>query len=207
MKLGYWKLKGRAFPTRCLLHHAGIEFEDVIYTSDNKADWFGKLKPELAKSAKPVSIPSIPYIIDNDTHIFQSMACLQYAARKAGYVATTEQGKQVEDILNGVFTEYFDGLGKARFGSNKEEDTKAWVEKTLNNLNGIADILKNSSGAYLTGEKISWIDFYLFQIVHFLEFVGGKVENEIICAHKAKICGNERLAAYLESVKDVPAMP
>ena len=206
MKVGYWKQKGRAFPIRCLLHHAGIEFEDVLYSSENKDTWFAELKPEMAKTASPMAIPSIPYLVDGEVTIFQSMAVLRYAGRKSGYVAQSEAGIIIEDSVEGVLTEVFEKMRKARFsGDERDVKQKEFLPVGYGMLQSINDLLEKSK--YLTGEKLAWIDFYLFQMVVFMEFIGGSCPHAKINALRADLEGNARLAAYLESVKDVACMP
>ena len=166
MKVGYWAIKGRAFPIRSILHYAGIEFEDVKYTPEAAADWFGRDKEGMKSAAtKPLALPSIPYIVDGDMHIFQSMAVLKYAGRKAGLCAKDEAGKQIEDISQGVLTDVLDGLAKARFSEDVDGETKKWCEKTMVTFATFEGFLKGKK--FLTGDTASWIDFMLWHMFHF----------------------------------------
>ena len=177
MKLGYWGLKGRAFPIRCLLHYSGIEFEDKMYFPPGE-DWFGSDKPGMKTSTQPLPIPSIPYIQDGETTVFQSIAVLKFAGRKAGLFAKDEQGKQTEDILQGVLTEVLDNLAKAKFApENSEEELKKWCAKTAETFNAVNDHL--SKHKFLCGDLVSWIDFMLFHMYSFMCFYGTMDPNGV----------------------------
>lgn len=222
MKVGYWGIKGRAYMTRCLLHYAGIEFEDVLYGSEADPGanaWFAELKPELAKSAYPIKCPSIPYIIDQinedekPIHIFQSMAVIKYAGRKANFCAETEQGQQIEDIFWGFYAEQIDAAGKIVAIQDKDEKSaaaKKWGKEVLEKLQVVVDLHVKTGYEFLTGEKISWADFVLFDLfekaITYAEdaSVGA---GEKLKMHREKLLGNEKLAEYVEAVKDVPHFP
>merc|ERR1712088_146924 len=112
-------------------------------------------------ATKPLALPSIPYIVDGDMHIFQSMAVLKYAGRKAGLCAKDEAGKQIEDISQG----------------------------------------------FLTEDTASWIDFMLWHMFHFYCVYKGETSSLPECLRLEKqLLENDRLAAYVESVKDVPPL-
>lgn len=219
MKLGYWPLKGRAFATRCLLHYAGIEFEDHKYDAET---WFGKDKPALAESAKPFGGPSIPYLQDGDVTIFQSMAVLRYAGRKAGLAATDNKGMMLEDMFEGIIQEIMDKFGKARFGSKDPNQITKNISEMADNLpSQLAPI--NAALAerkFLTGDSPSWIDFHLLTIIEAYLFFrarsgtmlamiesGGNEQTKNICRMLGDLFQNEKLATYYKSVRHDPFIP
>ena len=69
---GYWEIRGgtRGAVNRYLLAHAGVDFEEVRYSS--KAEW------GAAKSNLGVDFPNIPYIIDGDFFLTESKAVSVY---------------------------------------------------------------------------------------------------------------------------------
>lgn len=213
LKVAYWPLKGRAFPTRCLLHHAGIEFEDYFI---EKEKWFGEEKPALYKEAKPLPMPSIPYIQDGEDYIFQSNAVLRYAGRKAGYCATTENQRILEDTLEGVLAEISEAAIKARFGgSDPATALKEFVDGFAGKVKAINQVLKNSK--FLTGDQPSWIDFSLLGAVEVAAWAGKSSLREFIQQENSELAdvfrlvsdllANQNLNKYIESVAQVPALP
>lgn len=67
--LGYWDIRGRAEPIRCMLHYVGQEFDEIRYkgapTPDDEdaKQWFAVDKPKIAQSAP---FPNIPYYKEGD---------------------------------------------------------------------------------------------------------------------------------------------
>jgi len=58
IKLGYWKIRGRAHICRLLLAYAKVVFEDVSYTSPDM--W------QRDKKALNIEFPNLPYLITPD---------------------------------------------------------------------------------------------------------------------------------------------
>lgn len=89
VKLGYWPIRGRAQPSRLIMAYCGVEFEEVSYTSPE--DWFGRDKQSLG-----IPFPNLPYLIDGDLKITQSLVIPKYIARKSG--KTDLLGKNPKDM-------------------------------------------------------------------------------------------------------------
>ena len=100
--LAYWNIRGLAQPIRLVLVYAGVDFVDKRYESSERAVWLSD-KPNLG-----LDFPNIPYYIDGDLKISQSMAILKYLARKHGLVARDDRelikqeivAEQLSDIVN-----------------------------------------------------------------------------------------------------------
>ena len=87
--LGYWAIRGRAEPTRYLLHFLGISFNDKRYTDPE--EWFKKDKFNLG-----LDFPNLPYFIDADdgVKLTESIAIPRYICSKWG---SELLGKTLED--------------------------------------------------------------------------------------------------------------
>jgi glutathione S-transferase len=72
--LGYWCMRGRAGAARALLTHLEVDFENKIYASPQ--EW-AEAKPNL-----PLNFPNLPYYIDGDVKMSESMAILRQICRK-----------------------------------------------------------------------------------------------------------------------------
>ena len=73
-KLHYWPIRGRVHPIMMICVYAGVEFEFKGFDRD---EWFGQAKPEMMKS---VLNCSIPYVVDGDAKVCESLAVTQYMA-------------------------------------------------------------------------------------------------------------------------------
>lgn len=79
--LGYWCIRSRAQFLRNLLIYKGVEFEDKVYKLGpapdfNFTDWLKE------KFTLGLAFPNLPYFIDEDVRITQSLAILRYLGRK-----------------------------------------------------------------------------------------------------------------------------
>jgi glutathione S-transferase len=159
--VGYWATRGRAGSIRSLLAYCGIPFKNKGYT--NFGEWFGKDKHQLG-----FEYPNIPYLIDGDTKVTESLAILHYIPIRAGKKEllgnTDDKFIQVEQAL-GVAYELAYNIMKFIFtkgdvNTEKEEAfTKGAVKAKLEVLN------KNLEGKeWLTG-FLSIADFYLVELI------------------------------------------
>ena len=94
--LGYWKIRGLAQVARLLLAYTEIDFEDVHYTDPDK--WFKEDKFGLG-----FDFPNLPYIVDGDFKLTESIAIYKYIINKSGKTDllgknSRDQGK-IEAIL------------------------------------------------------------------------------------------------------------
>jgi glutathione S-transferase len=75
--VGSWPMRGTVGTIRCLLAYCGIPFQNKQYT--NRKEWFGKDKEQLG-----FDYPNLPYLIDGNTKLAESVAILHYIPLKAG---------------------------------------------------------------------------------------------------------------------------
>jgi glutathione S-transferase len=73
--LGYWPISGLGQANRYLLSIVGANWEDKLYTDSKQ--WFEQDKHTLG-----LKFPNLPYLIDGDIKITESLAILKYLARK-----------------------------------------------------------------------------------------------------------------------------
>jgi len=73
--LGYWNVRGVGGILHNLLNYCEIPYEDHIYTSNEQ--WFDKEKYALG-----LDFPNLPYIIDGDKKIAETLALMHYIVIK-----------------------------------------------------------------------------------------------------------------------------
>ncbi|CAN7946753.1 unnamed protein product [Ixodes hexagonus] len=88
--VGYWEgIRGIIEPIRCMLEYAGVpyRFKTYPYLRDGatpaecKALWLAD-RTVLAEQGLP--FPNLPYLMDGDVKLSQSLAIMRYLARKHG---------------------------------------------------------------------------------------------------------------------------
>ncbi|KAL1480342.1 hypothetical protein MTO96_051104 [Rhipicephalus appendiculatus] len=131
--LGYWDIRGLAQPIRNLLVYQGVEFEDKRYVFGSEPDFDGEEwlneKPTLG-----LRFPNLPYYMDDDVKITQSLAILRYLARKHELAAKDEEETLELDMLEQQARDLSWGLLMA-------VATKEWA----------------------IGDRVTYVDFLLYE--------------------------------------------
>ena len=85
LQIGYWKIRGLAAALRMTCTYAGAEYESVEYVSKPKegggydtSEWHAQKRELATKNA----LINLPYVLDGETLVTQSNACLYYLGRK-----------------------------------------------------------------------------------------------------------------------------
>ncbi|GIX96614.1 glutathione S-transferase class-mu 26 kDa isozyme 51 [Caerostris darwini] len=82
--LGYWDIRGIAEPIRFLLHYKQIDFVDKRYAFGTD-DW------QNDKLALGLDFPNLPYFIDGDVKLTQSITIMRYLAEKNDFEYAKEE--------------------------------------------------------------------------------------------------------------------
>jgi glutathione S-transferase len=113
LKLGYWGMRGRGQVLRLLLAYTGLDWEEVTYKEPSQ--WFGG---NGDKTKLGFDFPNLPYLINGDFKLTESIAIAKYIVRKSdkkdllGKNAEDEAKIEMvlsllEDIFNPVFSTFF----------------------------------------------------------------------------------------------------
>ena len=95
-KIGYWCLQGLGQPVRMVLAFLGIEHEDVVYTMETKDTWFEDHKLNMG-----LDFPNLPYYVDGDLKLTQSMAILRHLGREHNlYGKDGKEASKIDMILD-----------------------------------------------------------------------------------------------------------
>merc|ERR1711894_715046 len=116
-KFGYWGLQGLGQPVRMLLTHQGVEHEDTVYIMEGSATWFEDHKLNMG-----LDFPNLPYYVDGDLKLTQSMAILRHLGREHGlYGKDNKEASQIDMIMDLVGDMR---LGLARLAYNPDFEIK-----------------------------------------------------------------------------------
>jgi glutathione S-transferase len=77
IQFGYWDFRGRGQVIRHLLTYTGLDWEETVYTDAVK--WFTSDKQSL-----DLDFPNLPYLIDGEFTLSESVAIARYVANRSG---------------------------------------------------------------------------------------------------------------------------
>ena len=80
-KLGYWDIRGLAQQIRLLLVYLDVDFEDVAYVQGDGPDYSNQEWLDV-KDTLGLDFPNLPYFIDEDVKVTETLAIMKYIAAK-----------------------------------------------------------------------------------------------------------------------------
>jgi len=155
--LGYWKVRGLTAPIQYLLEHVGAKYEFKGYEFDKAEEWAND------KKNLGLQFPNLPYYIDGDIKLTQSLAILKHLGRTHHLVGTSEQEVREQDELDGVIGDLILSWAFLVYITNDVENDKIKYRDER-----IAPILQQldkhlEHRKYLLGDKLTYSDFVLFE--------------------------------------------
>ncbi|UYV82337.1 GSTM3, partial [Cordylochernes scorpioides] len=162
--LGYWDGRGRAEHIRMLLHYVGVEFEDkrLHVSSDLDRSGWMEIKPTLG-----LDFPNLPYYIDDDVKMSQSIAILRYVARKHDLAWKDESEQWQLDMLEQQMVDLLEPVsaGPILFSGKSVEEYKEEYSKIAPaNIKKVADYLGEKK--WLLGDRLSYVDFICYEALY-----------------------------------------
>lgn len=100
LTLAYWGFRGYGAPSRMLLHFVDAKFDDVIYNKPPGLVWKEK------KFNLGFDFPNLPYLIDGDFKLAQSITILRYLGKKYGLAGSTPQEAAELDMFGDVLNDW-----------------------------------------------------------------------------------------------------
>ena len=109
--LAYWDIRGLAEPIRAMLHYAGVEFTDKRYPYGPGTTWAERdtsIRKYWYKEKFTLGLdfPNIPYWIEGDLKLTQSLAIQKYLARKNGLIASDVVTLAKQEMLEQQLMDY-----------------------------------------------------------------------------------------------------
>jgi len=159
LKLCYWDVRAMGEIPRYLLRYSGQVWEDDRLAM---AD-FGKWQAE--KFTLGLDLPNLPYLIDGDIKVTQSVAVIRYLGRKFGLVP----GDDEKDIVKCEMIEQ-EAVDLRSAFQKLCLDKEGFEEKKPAYLDGMEkklEILDKyiGDGPFVLGEKLTYVDFMLYEFV------------------------------------------
>ncbi len=109
---------------RLILEYGGVDYEEKRYDIFNNPEEWAKAKPNLG-----LDFPNLPYYIDGDVKLSQSMATLRYLGRKHAPAKNNEEQTRYDkqnmmSLLLNFCTKIFQLLSRADVACEQIRDLK-----------------------------------------------------------------------------------
>lgn len=194
--LGYWAIRGLAQPIRLLLAASDAEFVDELYKVGpapelSREEWTSK------KQSIGLDFPNLPYLIDGDVKISQSIAIMRYIGRKYGLDGKTE----AENIRIELIEQQLNDWRRSQQFYNPEfEKLVVGYKKELpDKLTALSKFL--GANEFLGGGGLSYVDFIAYEWldVHRLLVPGLLADHPTLEAYVKRIESIPEVKKYMES--------
>mmetsp|Transcript_4682 Transcript_4682/g.7969 ORF Transcript_4682/g.7969 Transcript_4682/m.7969 type:complete len:223 (-) Transcript_4682:30-698(-) len=173
--IGYWKIRGLCANIRFQLAYSGVEYEMVEYDQGgapdfSREDWLSK------KFTLGLDFPNLPYLIDGDFKMTESQAIHKYLAEKykPELLGKDTEQRALANMLGNVLWDFKVAVATPCYTTG---DVAEIAEACKAKLPAI--IAFKGDKKFLTGETVTWVDFYMFELLEFLDHVSkGSILND-----------------------------
>lgn len=170
--LVYFDVRGLCEPIRYTLRYLQKDFEDRRLPLD--ANGYGTWSD--LKQSEGLDFPNLPYFIDGDLKLSQSLAILRHIGRKHGIYGDSNEEKATLDMVEQVLFDIQKGAWVV-YNDKNFHLIKEDYKKTLPNR--LAELEKFMKGKdFILGSKISCIDFLLYETVEWFRLFAPEVFKE-----------------------------
>jgi len=216
--LYYWSfIQGRGEYVRLALEDAGVDYSDVARAGNGMN---AMMKMMEARKGTPPFAP--PFLKAGSLVIGQTANILLYLGSRHGLAPKAEPGKlwvhQLQLTIADFVLEVHDThhpLGPSLYYEDQRAPAKRrtedfWKERVPKYLGYFEGLSKESTGAYVTGRKATYVDLSLFQIVEGLRYAFPKrmaaFEKEIpgLIGLRDRVAERPNIKAYLASKRRIP---
>ncbi|XP_071507732.1 S-crystallin SL11-like [Diadema antillarum] len=161
-KLTYFDARGRVEIARLMFALKGVEFDDV------RVDYTTFATSEEKKKAPLGQLPILE--IEGRPILPQSRAIQRYLAREFGFYGSNNKEATFMDLVVETYDDFTEGMSKFIYyesdPAKKAEAKKKFMEESAPRLLAFLEkLLGQSSSAYFVGDKASFADVTVFNLV------------------------------------------
>ena len=189
--LGYWKIRGLGAAIRYQMIYQGIEYDLDEYEQGDAPDfsrqtWLDK------KFNLGLDFPNLPYFIDGDFKITETVAIHKYIADKWNpeLLGSSPQEKAKIGMVAGNIGDLKGGVTMPCYTSGNREEI---ITVMHGKLPSIVAFMGNND--FLVGGNVTWVDFFFFELVCMLKYV-----------HEGLFNDYPALQAYHERMSNLPKL-
>ena len=191
-QLGYWKIRGLAANIIYQMKYQNVDFELVEYEQGDAPD-FSRATWMDAKFTLGLPFPNLPYFIDGDLKLTETIAIHKYIADKWNpeLLGKDAQQRGVVNMLAGIICGDFKGAVTMPCYTQDSKEVVAQIAK--DKMPNIVAFL--GSNQFLAGNNVTWIDFYFLELLNLVNFVW----EDLYTAHPT-------LKTYHDNVSNLPGL-
>jgi len=221
-ELLYWpSIQGRGEFVRLSLEEGGADYVDVARQSGGM-----KVMREVLESGGGGLLPYAPPILRHgDFVLAQTAAILMYLAPRLGLVPEDEKSRlgahQLELTITDLVKEAHDThhpVGSSLYYEDQKTEAQRYakefvnyrIPKYLGYFERVLERNKQSDGQHLIGDKPSYVDLSMFQVMVGLDYAFPKAMKKLaprtrrLRALTEAVAARPRIAAYLDSKRRIP---
>nr|AIR95627.1 GST m4 [Tetranychus cinnabarinus] len=191
--IGYWKLRALVEPIVLTLEQAKVSYDIRGYNLGDapdfdKSDWLNE------KNNLGLDYPNLPYYLDGDLKITQTLAILRYLARKHDLGPKDEQetirSDMVEqgayEVLLALFRAWY-AFSDEQFKLNLTQLVPYLVEKLVHTENVLG------ANKFILGDRVTYVDFLLYSTLDYIRLFKPSLMDP-----------HENLKSYLDRIEALP---
>jgi glutathione S-transferase len=217
-ELYYWPMiQGRGEFVRLALAEADAEYIDVARQGKNGV---AKMRKAMASFAAPPFAP--PFLKSGDLVVSHVANILMFLGDRHGLAPKAEAQKlwlhglqlTITDFVSEVHDTHHP-LGPTLYFENQRPQAKRrtsefWKERVPKYLGYFEGLLADRGSAFVTGQKLTYVDLSLFQLVEGLRYAfpmrmaGFEPKIPQLLALHRRVKARPRIKAYLESDARIP---
>lgn len=224
-ELYYWSnIQGRGEFIRLAFEEAGVDYVDVARTPGSDGggdDAVARLLEEKRRGPRPFAPP---ILVVGDMVLSQTAAILAWLAPRLGLEPDGEEGRawalelqltvadavtEVHDSHHPIASQLYYEDQRAEAKKRARDVVKSRLPKFLGHFE--AALAENPAGSdYLVGDRLSYVDLSLFQLVSGLEYAFPRAMKRLTptiprsIALAGRVAARPRIQAYLASPRRIP---
>jgi len=202
--LGYWNIRGLAQPIRLLLAYSGTEYEDKRYGLSGSGGEVDRSEWLNEKFSLGLDFPNLPYYLDGEVKLTQSLAILRYVARKTKLDGNTDEEKVRVELVEQQLVDMNMAFTRICYDPNFETLKVDY----LKNLPQSLELLSNFLGErpFLAGESVTYVDFMAYELLDKINILAPEELTKAANLKKyvERVEALPQIASYLKTAPKVP---
>ena len=159
--LGYWNIRGLAQPIRLLLAYTETPFEDKKYAYGPAPD-YDRSAWLKEKNTLGLEFPNLPYYIEEDVKLTQSITIMRYLARKHKLEPETEEDRIRADIIEQQIADIRGNFSRMCYTPEFEKLKEEYLKNLPAVLKSLSDFLGKRQW-FASQDKLTYVDFMVYE--------------------------------------------
>ncbi|KAA0189490.1 Glutathione S-transferase mu class, partial [Fasciolopsis buskii] len=183
-----------AQPIRLLLEQVGEKYDECLYGKDDREKWLNE-KFELG-----MELPNLPYYIDKNVKLTQSVTIMRYISEKHEMPLGSSPEKRAKlSMIEGTAMDLRLGIALICFNPKFEEAKMEYLKELPRKLEMWSHFLGEKQ--YLTGPAVSHVDFMLYEALDVIGYMAPNCLDKFgnLKEFKSRIENLPKIKAYMDS--------